>query len=1235
MTLDTNLNTPPYFDDFEANNNFHRILFKPSVAIQARELTQLQTILQDQVEKFGKHLFKDGSIVSGVAITFDDKYDYVKIRDSYTNGASFDINSFIGYTVRNSSGIAGVVVNTLAGLESNYDGTSTLTKRNSQLNTLYVKYANTGSDNVTKVFSPLDVLTVLSNTGVSIGNITVSNNDTFPIGYGYAMSVSDGVVFQKGFFVTVTPQTIIVNNYFTTSDSSPDGRSVGFTTAESIVTSSTDDRLLDNAFGAPNYAAPGADRLKLSASLTVRETSTISNTEHFSTIVEFASGRAVVINRTQYSELGDQLARRTFEESGHYVVTPFNLDVKNISGNTTHLNLEVSEGLGYVSGYRVEYLDKFNTPIRRGTDAKLLQTQIISTSIGSYVFIREYAGEFRFDILDSVELHSAPQTAITSNATLLSTTYSSATRIGTANVIGIKFDSGVAGSSSAQYKLYLTNINMDAGYNFSSVRSIIDRSGGSTIGIADIILQTEPATGTSIAVLQEAEKSTLIYPFNQQAVQNLTNSSYTFRARKSSGITFDINGSATLSLPSSVDSSAEIFPYGLGLLSEELEGDFVIIASTSANSVAKTGTVTVNTTSSNVTGSGTLFLSEYKVGDYITANTFGTRNITSITNNTLLTVTSPFSSAVSGQAHVRTIPAGSIVPFVNRPETTIAINSSTSATLALGTGVSGLATSFAATAYYNTRKGGAGGSSAVQKSKTINKNRFVRLNLSNNAAGVSGPWCLGLPDVTKINGVYLGNAGSYSNTTADVSSFFQLDNGQRDGFYSLSYLKLNPERNLNLFSSNTITVDLDHFTSDQDSNSKGYFTVQSYPVLDPVANSTTITTQEIPTYTSTITGTKFDLRNSIDFRLYASNTGVSSTTVAGGTINPPTTVTFRLATTSSGSNSYVVVPDSNVTTDYNYYLARFDTVFMTPQGKIAILEGEPSTAPTRKPAPASGMSLGSVYITPYPSLDTRTAYSSRRTDLAVRVRTEQQRRFTMRDIGVLKNRIENLEYYVSLSLVEQALKDTPITNSAGLDRFKNGFIVDTFIDYSVADQLNSSFAITLDAVRAEIRAVTTTTRPSLEYNSAGSSNVTKTGSAFTLPYTTTAYISQPYASRARNLNDLTIYTWLGSIQSEPNFGRPDINVPIQPPIGSGGTYNPYSDGGGWDSGYDGGKSGEMSASVSSMGPNNTDATSHGGFSENAVSDSSGVSADAAGNSGTDGGGGGDAGANGGESGGTP
>ena len=63
MPLSTNFNVTPYYDDYDEDKNYYRILFRPGYAVQAREVTQLQTILQKQIERYGKHMFKDGSKV--------------------------------------------------------------------------------------------------------------------------------------------------------------------------------------------------------------------------------------------------------------------------------------------------------------------------------------------------------------------------------------------------------------------------------------------------------------------------------------------------------------------------------------------------------------------------------------------------------------------------------------------------------------------------------------------------------------------------------------------------------------------------------------------------------------------------------------------------------------------------------------------------------------------------------------------------------------------------------------------------------------------------------------------------------------------------------------------------------------------------------------------------------------------------------------------------------------------
>src|SRR6202012_2207050 len=88
-----------YFNDFSANNNYARILFKPSVAVQARELTQIQDVLQNQVEQFANWAFQNGDIVSGCAIKDISTLPYTHLNDFASNGTAnsvaFDVTTFV------------------------------------------------------------------------------------------------------------------------------------------------------------------------------------------------------------------------------------------------------------------------------------------------------------------------------------------------------------------------------------------------------------------------------------------------------------------------------------------------------------------------------------------------------------------------------------------------------------------------------------------------------------------------------------------------------------------------------------------------------------------------------------------------------------------------------------------------------------------------------------------------------------------------------------------------------------------------------------------------------------------------------------------------------------------------------------------------------------------------------------------------------------------------------------
>jgi hypothetical protein len=99
MALETDFNVSPYFDDYNENKDFYKILFRPGVAVQARELNQFQTILQKQVERFGDNIFKRGTIIDGCNFHFLSTYPFIKLVDTQKDGLQVVPSSYVGYFV--------------------------------------------------------------------------------------------------------------------------------------------------------------------------------------------------------------------------------------------------------------------------------------------------------------------------------------------------------------------------------------------------------------------------------------------------------------------------------------------------------------------------------------------------------------------------------------------------------------------------------------------------------------------------------------------------------------------------------------------------------------------------------------------------------------------------------------------------------------------------------------------------------------------------------------------------------------------------------------------------------------------------------------------------------------------------------------------------------------------------------------------------------------------------------
>jgi hypothetical protein len=1223
MTLENDLSSKPYFDDFDPSKNFYQVLYRPAVAVQARELNQMQSILQDQIDKFGRHIFKEGSVVEGCAFAFDNNYYYVKIKDNYANNFAIStLEDFVGKTAINSNGLRAQIVNQQPGFEAQAP----------DLNTLYLKYLNSTTfangtqqsefsngeviqvqtesspftinitANTAGVSNTADVILVSSanslfnvgdslyygvptgntaiptlsgntfyfvsftnssslalattfgganidiaetrtgsgethtltkNAGVNIGNVVVAtvSNST---GKGYAFATGEGVIFKKGYFIRVEPQTIIVSKY----NNVPDNISVGFDAIEQLVTPEIDTSLLDNAAGSPNFEAPGAHRLKLVSNLITRETTSIANTTSFFSLCDFKSGLPVSIkNDPQYASLAKENARRTFETNGDYVVNPFLLSTEkkfsytSPSANADYLSIVSSPGIAYVKGYRVEFINNNTADLRKANNFLTATNQLVTANFGYYFNTDQFVGDFNNDGVAEIEIHNVAKTAITSR-TFLSTAYSSTTRIGTAFVRGVEYYEGTPGVD-AKYSVYVFDLRIQAGKKIADARSLMLYTGGSLRAVADIVLEKD-FLGNDIAKIQESASEPAIFPFGQKAIRPegfSATAQYAYRNRANADF-ISGTGSLSLSLATASGTGSETFNYGTGVLNQNGENTFLIIPYATGYSPTRTGTVNVFSTSTNVSGSSTLFTTQYIVGDYIFTNS-ATRRITSIANNTLMFVDSAYAANATGQAHQKVWPAG--VPINFRPSSRqINITSNTEATVSLGETSNA---NFGTSVYFDVSR-----SSTVPIGKSVNKSTFVKIQANTNAGGATGPWCLGIPDVFRLNAVYVDNgSNTYLTSNPNRVNSFRLDTGQRDGFYGLAYISSTSPIAPNA----TLLVSVDNFIANT-SQGVGFFTAASYPVTNAVANSSTIQLWEIPRYVSS-TGNVFDLRDSVDFRPFANNTANAIANTTTATINPSATLSIY---SYNANGSYLPSPGTNYSSTIQYYLPRKDRVSLTTGGEILVTEGAPSLNPLPPPELPGSMTIGIATVAPYPSLTPTEAREYDRYDYAVLTSVLQTKRYTMADINKINVRIDRLEYYTSLSLLEQATNSLLVrSGTTGQNRFKNGILVDPFKNHSIGNTKDPSYMIAIDEVKAEARPYFRQQTIGMRFDAAASSAVKK-GDVVMLPHTSNNLIQEyKHASSKRNCNELNVSKDRGTVVLDPP-GILDADITQAPAINS-------------------------------------------------------------------------------------
>lgn len=1128
-SLTTNFNIPPYFDDYDEAKKYYRILFRPSVALQARELTQLQTIQQKQVERFGGHVFKDGSVVEGCSPTTLQNLNFVRLENKFILDPTYSLTSVTSdyLLVGQTSKVRATLVIAKEGTTQSYPDT----------NIFYVNYLSTDSVSNTKtVFDSGEIIKVYNAQQDKLGTLNEDNlintikiltasSSVVYLGKGYGLKIESGIIYQKGFFQIVDDQVLIVKPY----DQSTGNYVVGFETLEEIIDENDDVTLNDNALGYSNENAPGANRLKLTPYAVVKQRDEIKENDSFFTVFEFSNiSNELVLNKTKssYDEFGDGLNKRTFEESGDYVTKPFSVQSITDDTDPTKFDYEISSGVGYIRGSRVEYLSSNKIQADRAISTLENTSQIITANYGNFIYIKQVYGSLNFSSYITIDIYDAAFSAVAGR--FMPAPSPTPAKIGTAKAKAILYNSGTAGRD-AIYRLYLSNIVMDSGRSFSEARAFFAGSSVNSFGnfYADI---------EGPAILQSSSKNSLVFPFGKKALktlrsQNGTSNDTEFSYRTSSLTTLQTDGLVAVTTASSHAGGFDVLPYSNVVLTDPAENDIsVTLAETVVTANIAGQTVAVNINTNTITGTG--FTTRFGIGEFIRFYTgvgvSQDARITDVTNTTLTININAL--ATNGTCNfAKVYPTGYTIPLITGYPGTRQVEVTSETTMLIQTGAASAAallTSAPVVVQYRMKR-----AQATQAKKTVRKDVYVKL-WANTA--VNNSWNLGLTDVFNIKKVYSSTTG-FSTTGTDITDNFTLDTGQRPDYYDHARISLKSQYNSSAYPNHYFTVVLDHFIPDY-SNGIGFFSVDSYPIDDTIStveNPNAIKTAQIPIFS--YDNTSIDLRDAVDFRPYKINSATSALTLASASVNPGTVSTFVPL-----SSRYLVEPDSNFQADIEYYLARKDLVTLSIAGSLGIVQGIPSENPRTPENNTDTMVIATVDVPAYPSLTLNEAETYNKPDDAIDVKISTNRVYTMRDIGVLDQRIQNLEYYTSLIALELAAKDLAVQGADGLNRFKNGIFVDPMNSYDFQDAANPEYRFTLDQSLEYGRSLFKQKTADLTYNESASTGIKKTGRYLTRNYTDELFINQTFATKFRN-NAQDFWSWQGSLSLYPGF---DVNKTV-------------------------------------------------------------------------------------------
>jgi hypothetical protein len=1270
MAQKTDLNISPYYDDFDSEKNFYKVLFKPGYPVQARELTTLQSILQDQVKSFGSHIFKEGSVVIPGNIAYDGNFNSVKLNPTnFGVDISLYINNFIGKK------ITGQISGTTAIIQfvSLPDG------GNVEDLTIYVKYLD--SDNNFQ-FNPFeDGESLIAEENITYGNTTINAGTPFAslialnaTSVGSSASIGDGVYFIRGYFVNVSKQTIILDNYTNT----PSYR-VGLKIDELILSAGDDSSLYDPSKGFTNYAAPGADRFKINLTLTKKLISDLNDTD-FVELLRVENGKIKIIEqKSQYNIIKDYMAERTYDESGDYTVEPFNLSVNNslndrLGNNGLFFNtetteqkntpsedlmcLKISPGKAYVRGYDIEKISTTIIDVPKPRDTARVDNISVPFEMGNIIKVNTVSGtpkqKLTIDLLDQfvgsgttignarVYNFSLTDASYTNNATNWNlylydiqtyTTVGLNTSVTSAELPATSFVKGKSSGASG--------FAVSAG-GASSTINLRQTSGTFSVGEQLIINGIDFPRTIRTVTAYSTEDIKSVKQSASSGFSQFTANCFLERFRLPNGITQGtISGGNTLVSPGKFFTGVKV---GSIIRYQTTTGDEsfnrVTAVPSSGTSLTIAGITTVsgvfdgavaNGTYSNITigapvirneNSGFLYAqlpdpnvssvnlsdSLLTISEQITGQGTNSSGVLQFNTSAISGISSAFFESFDQERYSVHYSGGGIgtitsdqfvlsgntvtISGLSPSETDVVVNTtlvkngiqskvktynkSNTLTIARskypqsGTGISSsIGDGLTYNQFYGLRVQDEEISlnypdvvkiisvyeSFDSSAPTLDQIQFgASANVSTNAIigeNIIGSDSKAIARVvsspsSNILGVVYLNSERFTNSETvtfeesnitteiesiipgkykDITNSYRLDKGQKDQYYDYSKIVRNkntPEP------SKQLLVVFDYY-SIPSNDSGDVFTVLSYdkdrfthdiPFIGPrsVRSSDTLDFRpRVPIFTS-------DSSSPFDF--------------SSRTLEP----------------TRILSPNESSLLGYDYYLARIDKLYLDKNKNFILEKGISSNTPKAPDKNDAVMEIATIKLPPY-LYDPANAV----------VTLMDNRRYTMRDIGLIEDRVENLERVTSLSLLEVNTQTLQIQDADGNNRFKSGFFVDDFKNYSFINRGLSSIRVNTstneitpvtsrNSLKSQIAPESATTDENLDFSENFKlldPNVVKTGKAVTLKYDSIGWIEQAFATTVENVNPFNVIVYSGDIKLSPEIDNwvrtvqlPDKNISV-------------------------------------------------------------------------------------------